>query len=144
MTTIAWDGKTLAADSQASTDGIRSRVTKIAKSPSGFIAAGSGSFNAILPWLRWITGGLKEDEQPTTLRDSSLIVVDPRGRAFIFENQPLRVPLREKYWAIGSGANLAMGAMGAGADAKRAVQVARRHDVYTGGRIVTAVPGPRR
>jgi hypothetical protein len=143
MTTIAWDGKTLAADSQATTSsGTRCRTAKIVRSSKGFVAAGAGSLNAVTPWLRWVLAGMPPEKQPDTLADSStILIVDPRGRAFTFEGSPVRLPLRDKIWALGSGADFALGAMAMGADARTAVKVACRFDVYSGGRIIALAPG---
>lgn len=143
MTTVAWDGVSLAADSQATTSsGVRCRATKIVKSPNGFVAAGAGGLNSITPWLRWVAAGLKPDDQPTTLdKESTLLIVDPRGRAYTFEGSAVRLPMRDKQWAIGSGSDLALGAMAMGADARTAVKVAAKFDVYTGGRVVVLRPG---
>lgn len=142
MTTVAWDGKSLAADSQATAGVLRCRARKIVKSASGFVAAGAGDLNGILPWLRWVQQGLKPEQQPETLHGkSTIIIVDPRGRAHTFEGSAVRVPLRNKFWAFGSGAELALGAMAMGADARTAVKIASQFDVYTGGRVIVLRPG---
>lgn len=144
MTTVAWDGKTLAADSQATMGSLRCTVVKIARSRTGFLAAGAGEINSIVPWLRWVERGLKPDEQPDSLHDKShVIIVDPKGRAYTFEGSTTRLPLRAKFWALGSGMELALGAMAMGADARTAVKVAAKFDVYTGGRIVVLTPGAK-
>lgn len=143
MTTIAYDGKSLAADSQCTTGGLKCRAVKIVKSPSGFLAAGTGDLNSILPWLRWVRRGLRPEEQPESLNSkSTIVIVDPRGRAHTFEGAAVRTPLLEKFWAFGSGAELALGAMAMGADARTAVKVACKFDVYTSGRVVVLRPGP--
>lgn len=144
MTTVAWDGKTLAADSQATVGAIRARVVKIVRSPDGFLAAGAGELNSITPWLRWVSAGLNPDEQPDELHSKShVIIIDPKGKAFTFEGSPTRLPLLNKFWALGSGMELALGAMAMGADARTAVKVAAKFDVYTGGRIVVLTPRNR-
>jgi len=144
MTTVAWDGKTLAADSQGTIGGIRCKVAKILRSRNGFLAAAAGPADAILPWLRWVAAGLKPDEQPEQLSDKGMVmIVDPKGRVYTFEGSPVRMPLLDKFWAFGSGGELAMGAMAMGADARTAVKVAAKFDVYTGGRIVVLTPGVR-
>lgn len=142
MTTVAWDGKTLAADSQMTSGAIRSRAVKIVRSPNGFLAAGAGEWNSIVPWLRWVEGGMIPEEQPDSLHAKShVIIIDPKGKAFTFEGSTTRLPLLDKFWALGSGTELALGAMAMGADARTAVKVAAKFDVYTGGRIVVLRPG---
>lgn len=104
--------------------------------------AGCGNMNAITVWLRWGEQGMNLDDQPEHLdKNTTILVVEPSGRAHILEGAPVRQKLRIKKWAIGSGAHLAIGALAMGADAKRAVQVAAKFDVHTGGRILTYQPG---
>jgi ATP-dependent protease HslVU (ClpYQ) peptidase subunit len=45
------------------------------------------------------------------------------------------VEVETEFIAIGSGGDLAMGAMGAGATARQAVEIAARFDCFTGGKI---------
>lgn len=142
MTTIAWDGKILAADSLATCGTLRSKVVKIVRSASGFLCAGAGEFSAVVPWLRWVEGGLVPDDRPGELGSkATVIIVDPRGRAHTLEGAPVRVPVLDKFWALGTGAELAMGAMAMGADAAQAVRIAAKFDVHTGGRVVAMKPG---
>lgn len=141
MSVAVWDGKTLAADSQAVCAGTRSRLRKIVKSPDGFLAAGVGTVSSFIPWLRWVQAGMPPEEQPTSLKDATVIIVEPRGRAFLFEGSATRMPLTERKWAIGSGADYALGAMAVGADAAQAVRAACRYNVDCGGPVVAMAPG---
>jgi ATP-dependent protease HslVU (ClpYQ) peptidase subunit len=141
MTTVAWDGKTLAADSQTTTGSIRGTAAKIAKSRDGFLVAGSGDWCVIKTWINWVLDGMPSDKQPDHCKESNIIVIDPRGHATVFEDVAVALPVPRKQWAIGSGSDLALGAMAMGADARTAVKVAAKFDVYTGGRIVVLTPG---
>jgi ATP-dependent protease HslVU (ClpYQ) peptidase subunit len=141
MTTVAWDGKTLAADSQSTTGTVRGTAAKIAKSKDGFLVAGSGEHSVVKMWINWVLAGMPPDQQPTSAAESSILVVDPRGRATVFYDIPVAQPLPRKQWALGSGSDIALGAMAMGADARTAVKVAARFDVYTGGKIVVLTPG---
>lgn len=133
----------MAADSRVSyDDGLYCPGLKIIKNVDGFIVAGCGSMNAISVWLRWGEQGMPPDEQPEHLdKNSTIMVVEPNGQAHVFEGAPVRQKLRTKKWAIGSGAHLAIGAMAMGADARKAVQVAAKFDMHTGGKILAYTPG---
>lgn len=144
MTTIAWDGKTLAADSMSTyEDGTKMHVVKIAKSEDGFIVAVAGNFNVGLIWMRWVLAGMNPDDQPEEGKGANVIIIDPKGKAHVFENAPIRQELTVKKWALGSGYHLALGAMEMGADAVTAVRVAAKWDSQTGGRIVSFKPGAK-
>jgi hypothetical protein len=45
------------------------------------------------------------------------------------------LPIREKYWAIGTGAWFSLGALDAGAAVQRAVQIAVKRDASSAGRV---------
>jgi ATP-dependent protease HslVU (ClpYQ) peptidase subunit len=141
MTTVAFDGTTLAADSQSTTGNIRGHATKIAKNKAGFLVAGSGSYAVVKVWINWVLAGMPAESQPTNADESSIIIVDPRGHATLFAEIAVAQPMPRKQWALGSGGDLAMGAMAAGADARTAVKIACKLDVYSGGRIVVLTPG---
>lgn len=141
MTTVAWDGKTLAADSQSTTGSIRGTAAKLAKNKAGFLVAGAGDWPTVKMWINWVLAGMPPDQQPASVTETSVLVVDPRGRPTLFSDTPVAAPLPRKQWAIGSGADLALGAMAAGADARQAVKIACKLDVYSGGRVVVLRPG---
>lgn len=141
MTTVAWDGETLAADSQSTTGTVRGTAHKIAKNNAGFVIAGCGSYAVISAWIAWVLSGLPPEAQPSGVEDSTVLIVDPKGRARLFADAAVAQPLPRKQWAIGSGSDLALGAMAMGADARTAVKVAAKFDVYTGGKIVVLRPG---
>lgn len=141
MTTVVWDGKTLAADSQSTTGTVRGTAAKIAKNADGFLIAGAGSHAVVSQWIAWVMAGLPPDNQPASVDDSTLIIIDPRGRARLFADVPVAQPVPRKKWAIGSGSDIALGAMAMGADARQAVKVACKLDVYSGGKIVVLTPG---
>jgi ATP-dependent protease HslVU (ClpYQ) peptidase subunit len=141
MTTIAFDGKTLAADSQSTTGSTRGRAVKIAKSADGFVVAGAGEFAVVKQWIRWVLDGRPAERQPELADEATVIVLEPRGRAVMFSGSAVSQPLPRKQWAIGSGSDFALGAMAMGADARTAVKVACRFDVYSGGRVVVLKPG---
>lgn len=141
MTTICWDGETLAADSQSTTGSTRGKAVKIAKNKAGFLVAGAGEFAVVKHWMRWVLNGMLVDDQPQTAAKSDIVIIEPRGRAVMFCGNAISQPLPRKQWAWGSGSDYALGAMAMGADARQAVAVARKLDIYTGGRIIILTPG---
>lgn len=140
MTTIAWDGKTMAADRRYVIGGtpLRAPEPKIRRltfrgeqAVAG--ASGDGTHGDML--IAWLAAGARED-QPPSLSDSeedrcAVILATPSG-VWVFANSITGVALGQIKWAAGSGADYALGAMAAGASAKRAVGIAISLDINSG------------
>lgn len=127
MTTIAFDGKNIASDSQcggAYLDGGVRKVVKIGKSYYG-VAGHLESMEQFFQWLR--DGG----DKPKIEHDS-FEGLEVRGKSVYWWGEAL-VPCKIRApTAIGSGTQFAMGAMLAGATAKEAVKIAAKLDSGTG------------
>lgn len=89
--------------------------------------------------LEWYARGCPKlaempgDEKPTSFR---LLAVRPDGKGFIADDAFfLSGPLEAPYWAIGSGGEIAWGALWMGADATKAIEAAIAGDVWSGGTI---------
>lgn len=141
MTTIAWDGKTLAADSCSWSGGARRKVCKVFKvrAPDGqrFLVAfaGSGSFAiAVLAWMR----GQAERPDPALFvppeqRDHQCaLVIDERRRVWQLGNELVYTQMRERIYAFGGGQDFAWGALEAGASAVQAVRIAIKRSDFAG------------
>jgi len=137
VTTIAWDGRTMAADRQinAGNTPLRSLQPKVLRinDPDGrpCLIGFSGSVYMYRAWLHWLSGG----DEPRWREDDhwSLLLIDHSGYAWVrasFSNG--WAPHGRRVWAIGSGCDYALGAMYAGASAERAVIIASKLDVNTG------------
>ena len=133
MTTIAFDGKTLAADGRAIGDFIhQSEPRKIFRVGPGLYAAGAGRWADIHHWVYWLRGGLKDDRPIFDDYFSGMLV--GRGLSFKFERKLIPVPLIAPH-AIGSGCQFAMAVMVAGMSAVKAVEIAKKLDEDTGGKV---------
>lgn len=139
MTTIAYDGKYLAADSQSNDNGIKRNVVKIFKHKLGLFGI-SGLLTHGLQTIAWITdqGALPElypkhekDEIGYTLH------IDRQGRIWRYEGSSMPVEFLDKFIACGSGRDFACAAMELGASASHAVEIASKFDVNTGGKVVS-------
>lgn len=131
MTTIAWDGKTLAADRQvtfhnSTADG---EIMKIARAPDGSLTGSCGDLYSAGAWLRWFESGL--GDRPPVADDFSALIVRRNGTLEL-HRQAGWVQLHAPRFTMGSGADYATGAMVMGADAVRAVHVAAMFDIGTG------------
>lgn len=135
MTIIAWDGKTLAMDKQATANGLRRKTTKFRRLASGEILTWTGDQDSGEAVARWYEQGADPEKWPACQRDKDdwarLIVASRKGVKF-FERQPIAVRVEDRFSAWGSGRDFAIGAMARGATAIEAVKVAMRFDAGCG------------
>jgi hypothetical protein len=133
MTTVAFDGKTLAADRLM---GSWLNVCKLFRLKDGRVAAGSGNnFDAIREIIAWL-----DAKSPTSKRPEidaadapDILLVNAKG-VLQWMTWPYSrgMEVREPFFAIGSGAEFALGALAAGCSARRAVAIACRFDAHSG------------
>jgi hypothetical protein len=136
VTTIAFDGTTLASDRMMAG---AHNVPKIFKLKDGRYAAGCGDYDYITEIVHWLNLGSPRSNMPDLPSKNDgcavadVIVADPKGRVVWLTWPFLREQrLAEKQLAWGSGSEFALGAMAAGATARQAVAIASRYDKHTG------------
>lgn len=135
MTTVAWDGTSLAADRRCSGSAGSAAVGKIFRLKDGRLLAGAGTYDDIVEVVAWLEAGAKEAKRPKLgdRDDGSDILLIDGGRAYWLTWPHLRpVLFNERFTAVGSGGPYALGAMAAGKSAKEAVEIAARFDNMTG------------
>lgn len=150
MTTVAWDGKTLASDTQASSGDVVCSVyeQKIYPAPdSGWeiygdriVAIGcSGDCGAEMELQDLLKHNLTYNSEFLPTFSFHAIAIVGNGRAYIVAKDKgdtrASISLQVTPYAIGSGGLIARTAMHCGKDARGAVQVAIDLDCYSGGRI---------
>ncbi|EQB1369305.1 hypothetical protein ACYB2G_003780 [Salmonella enterica subsp. enterica serovar Chester] len=162
MTTIVFDGKTLACDGQVTVEE-RSAATqyrKIHTPPEGTMwkllgedvkAIGlAGDVAALQSVRQELTlerfggierGGVRFETTYPEQIEFIVLAVLTDGRVIdaskCKDNKYASYVFVEPPYAIGSGAHYALGALGAGVDAPTAVEVAKRYDLYSGGQTQT-------
>lgn len=142
MTTIAWDGKLLAADTQLTVDNIKTVVRKILTvDPLGWVWAAAGEVDKEVEVLQFLKGEGPEPA-PKRLREFEAICIDKEGKVFLYQEAVHPIPI-SSFIAIGSGGKIAMAAMHLGLDAKAAVGVASELDVNTNKYIDTYCPATK-
>jgi len=135
MTTIAYDGITLATDSLVSSGSVAFGTgKKLFKLKEGCYAALAGNLALMPEILSWLQGGpkpeLQEDEEIGGL------YIDKKGVPWEFDNSlrlfPACIP-----WGGGSGGHIALTAMKCGKSAAEAVEVACELDLRSRGPVVS-------
>ena len=138
MTTIACDGRILAADTMMTLGNERIYGVQKIKVRDGRAYAISGIGAMLDPLIDWHVAGHVALDAPKLGGDEtwSLLVINAVGKLSYFTNTapyPLAVPAP---FAMGSGQDYAMGMMkGAGKTAVQAVEFCCKQDLYTGGEV---------
>jgi hypothetical protein len=128
MTTIAFDGRTLAADKGAWSNGLHQPAKKVHRitAPDGrrYLVAFSGDAIFCSDVLRWMLGGekpgkcLPDDEQ----RDCA-VVIDEQRRIWRLSHRLIYYRMYGRVHSHGAGQEVALGALMAGADAVKAIRI---------------------
>lgn len=132
MTVIAWDGKVLAADKQATESGLRHSTTKIKRVTAGkfkrYLVGASGCASQGNMMISWFESGANPDAYPdyqdTEDLSAQLVAISPDGLIYRFDFNPIPAVFHDKIYALGNGRDVALGAMHMGADAIKAVELA--------------------
>lgn len=135
MTTVAWDGRTLVADSAATTDSRKITTHKLFRLADGSLVGGAGTLTEIREMVAWLNSGSDPETLPEC-SDCDLLLVKTDGSVLEFSGSADGIPVLDKVAAIGSGAEYAIGAMLAGKPARRAVEIAAMRDPFTRGPFV--------
>ena len=140
MTTIAWDGKTLAADRCSWSGGSRRQVRKVFKikmvNGHTYLVAFAGSAEFAHAVMDWMTGKAKTVPDCTAFnvdQDSACaVVIDSKKRVWLLGARLRYMRMLERKFTIGAGQEFAWGALEAGATARRAVMIAMKRSDYAG------------
>lgn len=142
MTTIIVDRRTgmMISDNQSTEGNIKTtcrKVYRITEGPNeGTLVGTAGERSSSLIFLRWYGENLErdfsedlsacsEDEEFSCILLNTKLKIFTVDRYFCFEE------VDEDYFAIGSGSDIALGAMDAGATAKQALKIVCKRDIYT-------------
>jgi ATP-dependent HslUV protease subunit HslV len=139
MTTVAWDGKRMAADRMITFGAIgvralRSKIRTGAYHGLPALFAGAGTIIYYEAVIDWLIAGMPDEhkpEMPQTPDSFTVMVVTEQG-VYCYIDSLRPIPLGQIPWALGTGADYALGAMDAGASARRAVEIACARDTGSG------------
>lgn len=146
MTTIAFDGRTIAFDKQITSehgaiDNAEANKMIYVGDNQYLYAGGSGSLDAVQEFQQWMIAGAIPGQFPRLCYEESnnctfvaianrspreLVEIGRHGRVCTYTDKPE---------AVGSGSEYAQGALLAGATAEEAVKIAAQCDAFTGSDI---------
>ncbi len=144
MTTIVYRDGYIAADTRAYSGGSqpigqKQKINRVQLSDGSYISFGvSTPHPGLSEEIRdWFASEMSADAEPILNgRAFDCIAVNSNGEVYFYNDSFSPTgPLIGDFFAVGSGAEYALGAMSMGADAIQAVQKAAEFDVWTGGAV---------
>lgn len=124
MSVIAWDGQTLAADTCCAYGNIVRNESKIFFCKEGVWMGCVGNYEDGYKVKEWLEG---KEAKPKELKNSTCLIIRKskigKPVATLLEEGMQEIPLSSTPFAIGSGKDMAMGAMLAGYNARAAVEL---------------------
>ena len=133
MTTIFADAKkgVMVSDSRVTIGNTWHAATKVFRIGDDLVAF-AGLRSEALKWVDWYSNG-KRGPQPK-ITNSEALILSSDGVVYV-DGTGESNPIERGYMGIGSGGSIAVGAFMAGADAKKAVEIACQVDTSSGGAI---------
>lgn len=135
MTTVACDGQTVAADTMQVGSYIDPVAFQKIHRVGRTIIGVAGDIAQCSVFIRWFKDQSKPKPSPENMKDFEAMVV--RDDTAYYYDELLELVETGLPCAIGSGSKFAMAAMLAGADAVKAVKIAMKLDIRTGGKVRT-------
>lgn len=137
MTVVVYRAGIMAADSGTTFNGrIIGGVQKIVRSVDGSLGGAGGDSSDCEAFRRWFeAGGPAETIPKLTNEDGDFdgMIVTREGKLFMIDGSLIPVRLTAPFYALGSGAPIAIGAMYMGASAEQAVEAAIEYNCYCHG-----------
>jgi len=133
MTTVAYKNGVMAADS-AITDGVMrgGKLWKITRhDASGALLGVAGKVTEVVDYLNYFRRYGVTKSKKFSLAESTGLIATVEGTVMLVEASTI-YPIEEEYFAIGSGAAMAMTAMRCGCSAIIAVKIACELDLFSG------------
>jgi 20S proteasome alpha/beta subunit len=136
MTTIAYKGGVMAADSLATCNGMRDSMALKVRRVGPLLIGGAGTAATCERFVDWVRKGMHGLSPWDGNEGGNSFIVLPDDTIVVFgQSGPWRV--KSDFYAMGSGEQIALGAMAHGATAEQAVEHAIRFDIHSGGPIRT-------
>jgi len=138
MTTIAYKDGFLAADSQCNNGNFKVNYLEKIEENEDFVWASAGTVSSCYQFSLFIQSKPFKEEIFKDERHAGFCCLyydKKKKELFYIDNDLTPEKLNVEFYAIGSGAYIAYGAMLAGKNAKEAVEIAAKMDNFTGGEI---------
>lgn len=132
MTCIAWDGVTLAGDKQAEWGDRPVTTTKVFRIKYKNRVYLIGFSNSEGPALKFLEHFKKKGfKDYPEVNGANIIILSKHGK-WLIDSDGYKLDLKNNLWTLGSGGDIALGAMVMGANAKKAVEIACDYNANCG------------
>lgn len=108
-------------------------VGKVRTVGRGLVGA-AGAWSDVLKFWDLVEKRKRKDAGLHDNSELEAIELHPTG-LYLYEASGVRYPIKDQFYAVGSGAPYALGAMAMGASPEEAVAIAARFDPNTGGEV---------
>lgn len=145
MTVIAFRNGVMAADTQATWDEtLKTGGEKKIHGARGALIGIAGDTTSGEIFVRWFRAG-RPDKRPRIPADKfDALVAFQDGSLAVFDNRLQQIDVSSEFFAVGSGREVALGAMEVGASASQAAAAAIKWSAGCGGKVVTRrLPTPK-
>jgi len=140
MTTIVWDGKKIASDSRSCSGGlIDPGVCRKLFSNKNTTSGIAGDYAQALSVMRWMSEGRDPDSEPDFLEPEYEVLMIRNGTGYFFSGELHGYEVSAPF-ALGTGREVALGAIAAGASARKAVEAACRLDPNSAPPVMVMTP----
>jgi ATP-dependent protease HslVU (ClpYQ) peptidase subunit len=141
LTTIVIDRKNrlIASDRQMTYGGFKTlsspKIRRLVTASDECLVASAGSSEAGTAfdiWFKEKFEGVNSKRPYPRERNFAAVVLYKSGELFLYEQRGYPIEIKGRYFAIGSGSEYALGAVHAGVDLRKAVQISAKLDNGTG------------
>lgn len=127
MTTVCWDGVTLAADSRGTAGNFGFQSIKLWRLADGRLYAGAGDAQDLAAVRAWLESG---GEKPKVESFAAMVIGSDRT-IWRLEEKLVMFQVVGNQHAMGSGRDFATAAMACGRTARQAIEIACLFDIYS-------------
>lgn len=123
--------------------GLKTKLHRVEAGPyAGAVVGVSSAEVGASAWLfDWVERGAPYKGETGGPQGFELLLLHPDGSLYVASDQiALSGPIESEFYAVGTGDDLAIGAMAMGASAEEAVRIASRFDPHTGPEVTAWRP----
>lgn len=135
MTTIAYRAGIIASDTVQTFNSMRfGTMQKIARRRDGTLVGAAGNASYVKTLIKWANSAAKGNPPLPPNDGGTGLIITPKGVIRLVDDDGIS-EVEAEYVAIGSGGEIALGAMAYGASAEEAVKISIKHDCHSGGEV---------
>lgn len=138
MTAVAYRDGVISADTMTTHNYVKAHEPKVIKKEGHLFGVAGEACPSNEDLVSWFLKNKVRESLPEFKNHSfTMMVIYPEGNIKLIDNTGRFYPIKDKFWAIGSGAEVCFGAMEMGASAQEAVKAAIKWQKDCGGKVIT-------